>query len=215
MGPDSPLIARRVQFWCPIAFSTSSATVLVHTHLAGPNGIRMKDLAKNASLSTSGLTALVDRLERQGLVQRNRDPHDRRATRITLTDDGLERARQATHVHIASIEHHFASRLTESDATALAGTLERIEQDASSATRSAETSRTVRSPLRRDVLGAGRVTRRAAPKEYDDRRMLQSRAVSILINAGGRRRSAPGPTLMMFDRTILEQQPHHTSPHLT
>lgn len=112
---------------------------LVHTHLAGPNGIRMKDMATNSSLSSSGLTALVDRLERQGFVQRNPDPHDRRATRITLTDDGLERARQAAHVHIASIEDHFASRLTESDATALAETLERIEHDASTSPRGAET----------------------------------------------------------------------------
>ena len=90
----------------------------------------MKDMAKNASLSTSGLTALVDRLEQQGLVQRNPDPQDRRATRITLTDDGLERARQAARVHVASIERHFASRLTERNATALAETLEQIEHDA-------------------------------------------------------------------------------------
>ena len=112
---------------------------LIHTHLAGPNGIRMKDMAKNASLSTSGLTALVDRLERQGLVQRNPDPQDRRATRITLTDDGLERARQAAHVHVASIERHFASRLTESDATTLAETLERIEHDANTSPHRPET----------------------------------------------------------------------------
>ena len=112
---------------------------LVHTHLAGPNGIRMKDMAKNASLSTSGLTALVDRLERQGLVQRNPDPHDRRATLITLTNDGLERARQAAHVHVASIERHFASRLTERDATALAETLERIEHDANTSPHGPET----------------------------------------------------------------------------
>ena len=102
---------------------------LLHTHLAGPEGIRMKDMAKNASLSTSGITALVDRLERQGLMQRNPDPDDRRATRITLTDEGRERARQAAHIHIASIEDHFASRLAESEAISLAETLERIESD--------------------------------------------------------------------------------------
>jgi DNA-binding MarR family transcriptional regulator len=122
-----PLMDRDLRHDADMDLATYNA--LVHTHLAGPNGIRMKDMAKNASLSTSGLTALVDRLERKGLVQRNPDPHDRRATRITLTDDGLERARQAAHVHVASIERHFASRLTERDATALAETLERIEHD--------------------------------------------------------------------------------------
>jgi DNA-binding MarR family transcriptional regulator len=102
---------------------------LLHTHLAGPDGIRMKDMAKNTSLSTSGITALVDRLERQGLMQRNPDPDDRRATRITLTDEGRERARQAAHIHIASIEDHFSSRLAKSEAISLAETLERIESD--------------------------------------------------------------------------------------
>jgi DNA-binding MarR family transcriptional regulator len=69
------------------------------------------------------------RLERQGLAQRNPDPHDRRATWITLTHDGRERARHAAHVNVASIERHLVSRLTERDATALAENLERIERD--------------------------------------------------------------------------------------
>lgn len=106
---------------------------LIHTHLAGPGGIRMKDMATNAALSTSGITALVDRLERQGLVQRNPDPDDRRATRITLTDEGRERARQAAHVHVASIEDHFATRLTADEAIGLAEVLERIEDETNGA----------------------------------------------------------------------------------
>lgn len=105
---------------------------LVHTHLEGPGGIRMKDMARNATLSTSGVTALVDRLERQGLVRRNPDPDDRRATRITLTDEGRERARVAAHVHVASIEHRFASRISEDDAVALATVLEAVEADVTS-----------------------------------------------------------------------------------
>jgi DNA-binding MarR family transcriptional regulator len=63
------------------------------------------------------------------LVRRNPDPHDRRATRITLTDDGIERARRAAQVHVASIEKHFSSRLGEPEATALAEALESIEDD--------------------------------------------------------------------------------------
>jgi DNA-binding MarR family transcriptional regulator len=132
-----PLIDEDLRDHADIDLATYNA--LIHAHLEGPIGIRMKDMAKNASLSTSGLTALVDRLERQGLVQRNQDPRDRRATRITLTDDGFERARQAAHVHVASIERHFASRLTERDATTLAETLERIEHDANTSPHGPET----------------------------------------------------------------------------
>jgi DNA-binding MarR family transcriptional regulator len=105
-------------------------TTLSHTYLAGPAGIRMKDLATNATLSTSGLTSLVDRLEKRGLLQRKPDPNDRRATRIVLTEQALEPARHAAHVHMRSIEEHFAARLTEAEATTIAEILERIEAEA-------------------------------------------------------------------------------------
>ena len=120
-----PLMDEELRSQADMDLATYNA--LLHTHLEGPSGIRMKDMARNATLSTSGLTALVDRLERQGLVQRNPDPDDRRATRVTLTHAGRERARQAAHVHIASIERHFASLLADHDAIALAETLEHIE----------------------------------------------------------------------------------------
>ena len=42
-------------------------------------------------------------------------------------------------MHVASIERHFASRLTERDATALAETLERIEYDANTSPQGPET----------------------------------------------------------------------------
>ena len=107
-------------------------TALVHTYEAGPAGIRMKDLATNATLSTSGLTSLVDRLVKRGLLERKPDPDDRRATRIILTEHGLEQAREAAHVHILSIEEQFAARLTEAEATIIGDILERIEAEASS-----------------------------------------------------------------------------------
>lgn len=107
-------------------------TTLSHTYLAGPAGIRMKDLATNATLSTSGLTSLVDRLEKRGLLERTPDPEDRRATRIVLTAEGFEQGRKAAHVHVESIEEHFAARLTEAEATIIAKILERIEAEASS-----------------------------------------------------------------------------------
>lgn len=122
-----PLMDEELRNQADMDLATYNA--LLHAHLEGPIGIRMKDMARNATLSTSGLTALVDRLERQGLVQRNPDPDDRRATRVTLTDAGQERARQAAHVHIASIERHLASLLTDYDAITLAETLERMERE--------------------------------------------------------------------------------------
>ena len=58
--------------------------VMLHVS-EGEGGRRMTDLADKVVLSKSGLTALVDRMESEGFVERRPDPDDRRATRIVLT----------------------------------------------------------------------------------------------------------------------------------
>jgi len=106
-----------------------SYDALLHTYEAGAAGIRMADLAERVVLSKSGLTTLVDRLERRGLVRRLPDPHDRRATRITITDDGIRVFRIAAEVHKEGISRHFADRITTADAETLAEILERVWQE--------------------------------------------------------------------------------------
>jgi DNA-binding MarR family transcriptional regulator len=49
------------------------------------DGLRMGDLARRAQLSKQTMTQLIRRLERDGLVERRRDPADARASRIYLT----------------------------------------------------------------------------------------------------------------------------------
>ena len=54
-----------------------------------PDGqMRMSDLADSVLLSRSGLTRLVDRLERDGLVQRRACPGDARGMNAVITDPG-------------------------------------------------------------------------------------------------------------------------------
>ncbi len=105
---------------------------LLHTYEAGKVGIRMADLAEKVVLTRSGLTTLVDRLEERDLLQRVPDPEDRRATRITLTAQGLKSFRSAAPVHIASIGKHFAGLLNDDEAKVIAGALERVRRDARS-----------------------------------------------------------------------------------
>lgn len=50
--------------------------------------LRMTDLATQTALSTSGITRIVDRLERRGLVAREACADDRRSSWATLTDTG-------------------------------------------------------------------------------------------------------------------------------
>lgn len=103
-----------------------SYDALLHTYEAGAAGIRMADLAERVVLSKSGLTTLVDRLEGEGLVRRLPDPADRRATRITITDAGIDMFRSAAQVHLAGIARHFADKITTAEARALAEILERV-----------------------------------------------------------------------------------------
>lgn len=68
--------------------------------LAGePDGLRITDLIDDALLTQAGVSRLVARLEKRGLVERRLDPDDGRATRIALTADGRETQRRLGRAH--------------------------------------------------------------------------------------------------------------------
>ncbi|MEV4293377.1 MarR family winged helix-turn-helix transcriptional regulator [Microbispora rosea] len=75
--------------------------------------LRMSDLAAQTSLSTSGITRVVDRLERDGLVERHACASDRRASYAVLSEAGAERLRAVLPQHIKDIETWFTGLLTE------------------------------------------------------------------------------------------------------
>jgi DNA-binding MarR family transcriptional regulator len=64
--------------------------VLLRLARSAGRRLRMSDLAAQTQLSTSGITRIVDRLERRGFVQRDLSPADRRACWTVLTDDGQQ-----------------------------------------------------------------------------------------------------------------------------
>jgi DNA-binding MarR family transcriptional regulator len=74
--------------------------------------LRMTELADRVLLSRSGLTRLVDRLEREGLVERAACPNDARGTHAVLTDAGLARLRAAAPTHLRGVGEHVTSRLS-------------------------------------------------------------------------------------------------------
>jgi DNA-binding MarR family transcriptional regulator len=77
--------------------------------------LRMTELADRVLLSRSGLTRLVDRLEKDGLVERAACPNDARGTHAVLTDAGLDRLRVAAPTHLRGVAEHVTSRLTEAE----------------------------------------------------------------------------------------------------
>lgn len=64
----------------------SRAKWSVLAHLSRNEGIRQAGLAEILDISPITLTRHLDRLEKEGLVERRADPEDRRAYRLYLTD---------------------------------------------------------------------------------------------------------------------------------
>jgi DNA-binding MarR family transcriptional regulator len=92
--------------------SLSSYDVLLQLARAPGRRLRMTELAEAVVLSPSGLTRLVERLEREGLVARIKCAGDARGAYATLTDPGRARLRKATRSHLTGIRQHFLSQIT-------------------------------------------------------------------------------------------------------
>ena len=98
----------------------SSYDVLIQLSLVPDRRLRMFELADAIVLSRSGLTRLVDRLERAGLVERERGEADPRQMYARLTDRGFEVLAEATPTHIAGIKERFLERLSDEQTKQLA-----------------------------------------------------------------------------------------------
>lgn len=101
----------------------ASYDVLVQLVEAPDRRLRMSELAERVLLSRSGLTRLVDRLEREGLVRREACHEDARGLFTVLTDAGLDRLRAASPVHLRGVAEHAVGRLDDAEAAALADLL--------------------------------------------------------------------------------------------
>jgi DNA-binding MarR family transcriptional regulator len=99
----------------------TSYDVLIQLSLAPDRRLRMFELADAVVLSRSGLTRLVERLERDGLVERERGVVDLRQMYARLTDRGFEVVADATPTHAAGVKERFLERLSDEQTKQLAG----------------------------------------------------------------------------------------------
>ena len=93
----------------------ASYDVLVQLVESPEHRLRMTELADAVLLSRSGLTRLVDRLEREGLVERQACVEDARGLFAVLTDSGLIRLRQASPTHLRGIHDYAVGRLSHDE----------------------------------------------------------------------------------------------------
>jgi DNA-binding MarR family transcriptional regulator len=104
----------------------TSYEVLLHLDKAEGCKMRMCDVADSVVLSRSGLTRLIDRLERDGYVERVSCADDARGAYARLTDAGREKLRAASSTHLDGIRQHFLSHFESSELAVLAAAWERI-----------------------------------------------------------------------------------------
>lgn len=105
----------------------ASYDVLLQLAEARGRRLRMNDLADRVLLSRSGLTRLVDRLQREGLVMREACASDARGLFAVLTDEGADRLAEATPTYLAGIRSRILDALDEEDLRRCAAMLAKLE----------------------------------------------------------------------------------------
>jgi DNA-binding MarR family transcriptional regulator len=106
--------------------SLSSYEVMVALDAAPARRMRMCDLAASVLLSRSGITRLVDRLERDAFVARDTCAQDARGAFAVLTAAGTRKLLAARATHIAGLRRHFMSRLSPAELETLGELLSRL-----------------------------------------------------------------------------------------
>ena len=105
--------------------------VLLALARAPERRMRRVDLAGQVLLTQSGITRLLQGLERAGLVERASCDTDRRVVYACLTDDGHARLREASRTHLDDIRSLFVARFSEEQLDQLDMLLGRVLEDGS------------------------------------------------------------------------------------
>jgi DNA-binding MarR family transcriptional regulator len=104
----------------------SSYEVLINLDAAPDHRRRMSELADSVLLSRSGMTRLVDRLERDGLLERDQCTDDGRGWFAVLTERGAEVLASARATHLAGIRERFLQHFDEAELQRLAVGWDRV-----------------------------------------------------------------------------------------
>ncbi len=104
----------------------SSYDVLVNLESAEGRQMRMSELADAVLLSRSGLTRLVERLERDGLLSRADCPSDARGSLAVLTDAGMAKLAEARKTHLRGVRDRFLDHFDDAELEQLGAYWQRV-----------------------------------------------------------------------------------------
>jgi DNA-binding MarR family transcriptional regulator len=99
---------------------------LLHLSHAENGSLRRVDLAERLMLTPSGVTRLLDGLERDGWVKKGQCDSDARVTYAVLTDEGRERLESAARTHVAQVCEIFEERFSADELDTLGELLGRL-----------------------------------------------------------------------------------------
>jgi len=88
--------------------------------------LRRIDLASKLLLTASGVTRMLDGLEREGYVEKGSCASDARVTYAVLTEKGREKLERASRSHVAAIRALFEARFSPDELATLAELLSRL-----------------------------------------------------------------------------------------
>jgi DNA-binding MarR family transcriptional regulator len=109
----------------------SSYEVLLFLADSPVGAMRMSELADEVLLSRSGLTRLVDRLARDGLLRRERCEGDARGWYAVITDEGRELFQRARKTHLDGVRERFLSHFTPDELRTMARLWDKVVPGAS------------------------------------------------------------------------------------
>jgi DNA-binding MarR family transcriptional regulator len=90
--------------------------------------LRIQDIAAQSILTRSGVSRVVERLEKAGLVIREEADEDKRGAYAVLTNAGMERFQVAIQFHLACVRRTFLDVFTDEELTQMADFWKRIKE---------------------------------------------------------------------------------------
>ncbi len=100
--------------------------VLLVVNAAPDRRLRMSELGKQAVVSRERVSRVVSELEREGLMERQANPDDKRSSYAVITARGRARLRAAAPAYLGAIHEHYLSHLKADERRVIVRSLGRV-----------------------------------------------------------------------------------------